>query len=338
MNTDENNSNAINATDDLDAFSADFFGTNPNAPEPVQIEAPDADADNTSPSDADDTNEQPDNEADSDSNEEEDELPEEEEEIVEKPKKKTAQERISEVIGERNAARAALDELRAQLEELKAPKPVEKKEPEAPSVAPTGAPDPNAVDENGEAVYPLGEYDTKFLEDRVNWLFANKEAEQERKRAEQEALNRQQAELAALQTGWKAKLEAAEKTEEMAGIRDKGMAMLQELDSLMDEKHGEFIGKTIMGMEKGVEVFNFLANNLDIARHLATLDTVNATITLGAIQERVGKREGNNVNTRVSKAPEPPKITSRGSNGRFETPDDTEDLDAFSSKFFVKRR
>lgn len=337
MDTEVNDSTAITESDDLDAFSADFFGGS-KAPEPVETEAPDDDANDTSPSDADDTNELSDTEADSDSNEED----EEPETPLDKPKKKTAQERISEVVGERNAARAELEAIRQELEALRAPKPKEEAPAvkDTPSVVPVkGAPDPDAVDENGESLYPLGQYDPKFLEDHVQWLFETKEAEQEAKRAQIEAARQKEVQLTALQSDWQTKLKAAEAQEGMADLREKGQAMLAELDSIItDESYGEFLGKTIMGMEKGVEVFNFLANNLDIAKNLATLDVVNATITLGAIQERVSKRDGNNVKPRVSAAPEPPKTVNRGNHGRFEVPDDTDDLDAFANKFFVKRK
>lgn len=340
MTTENSESNATPQDVNLDEFAQDFFGS--KKPEPVQEDAPvDEGADDTSPSDADDTKpEDANSEAEPDSNEGDgeggDEPP-----VAEKPRKKTAAERISEVIAERNAERDRVAALQARLDAIEAAKAPKPEDTPTPAAAPEeAAPDPDERLEDGSLKYPLGEYDAQYLADRVDYLFQKKEQEAEARRAQAEADNQIISARTTLQQNWETRLQEAEATEEMKDIREAGAVLVSELQDAISPEHGDYLATTIMGMEQGPEVFYFLANNPDVARVIASQDAISATIALGAIQERFrfakeGSENGNQ-KPRVSKAPEPPKQVNRGSNGRFETPDDTEDLDAFARKLFQK--
>ena len=103
-----------------------------------------------------------------DENDEEVDIPADEQEesnaLKLKPKKKTAQERIDELTAARRAAEREAEDLRRQLAERSQPKEVETKEAvEAPA-----GPTPDDVDANGEAKYPLGEFDPGFIRDHLS--------------------------------------------------------------------------------------------------------------------------------------------------------------------------
>lgn len=335
MTTENSESNATPQDVNLDDFAQELFGTKPA--EPVQEEAPvDEGADDTSPSDADDTKPPVDeSEAKPDSNEGEgeDETP------PEKPKKKTAAERISEVIAERNAERDRVAALQARIDAIEAaqaPKPENTPTPAATNEL--VAPDPDELLEDGTLKYALGEYDAQYLADRVDYLFNKKEQELETVRKQKASEEEYVSARVELQNTWETKLQAAEANEDMKDIREVGAVLVSELQDVVSEERGDFIATTIMGMEQGPEVFYFLANNPDVAFSIAKQDLISATIALGAIQERVRSKkepENGNPKPRVSQAPEPPKQVNRGSNGRFETPDDTEDLDSFARKLGI---
>ncbi len=329
-------SNAIEDTTDLDAFSAELLGT--AKPEPVQADAPsDEDADDTSTGDTPDTNEPvEDTEADPDSNEGDDKP----EEVVEKPKKKTAQERISEVIGERNEARERASALEARIAAIEAGKAKPVEAPAPTVVTDNGAPDPDATNEDGSLKYPLGEYDSAFLRDNARYILKSEKEAFDREQAE---TAQQEAEIAArteLQKSWEAKVQSAEATDDMADIREVGMQLVENFADL-EPAYGDYLANTIMDLENGPEVFYYLANNVTEARKIANLGPVKATIALGGLDARIGvskaPQENGTQKTRMTQAPEPPKTVNRGTNGKFDTPDDTDDLAAFEAKLYRKK-
>lgn len=326
------NSNAIN-DDDLDAFSAEFFGS---TKAPVQTEAPSQDADDTSSEgDALDTNEPVvDPEVDPESNEGDDEP----EAVVEKPKKKTAQERISELTAARYEAERKAKEWEDRF--LEATKPQAKVEDPAPTVAPaSGAPDPNEVLADGSPKYRLGEYDPQYMKDNVEFLFEQKMATFAQENAARAAQEQAMSQRSELQVDWETKLAAAEKTEDMADIRTAGMDLVNHFSDL-EEQYGEYLATTIMSLDEGTKVFHYLANNLEEARRIANMGPVKATIALGSLDERFRSRDQGNgtPKPRISSAPPPPNNVNRGTSGRFEVPPDTDDLDAFETVFFKKKK
>lgn len=343
MTTENSESNAIEVTEDLDAFSNDFFGS-ANPENDAAVENGNEDADDTSIGEEDTaaTNEEDTPEEDEgDSNEPESE----EEKPAEKPRKKSAQERISELTAARREAERQAKAWEERFNELlKKGSPGEKEEePKTPAAAnDTGAPDPDEKLEDGSLKYPLGEYDPAYVRDNARFILKQEmdaiRAEQEQEEARRKVVDARTE----LTTAWENKLQEAESSEEMADIREVGLNLVESFSDL-DPEYGDFLATTIMGLEMGPEVFYHLATNLDEAREIADAGGIAATIALGALQERIraGKEPKDGINVKkpkVSKAPEPPKNFNRGSSGRFEVPDDTDDLEAFSEKFFASKR
>jgi hypothetical protein len=248
-------------------------------------------------------------------------------------------------VAERNAERERVAALQARLDAYERSTEAEKQALKEDRKTPATtnelvAPDPDASDENGNLLYPLGEYDSQYLADRVDYLFKQKEQEAEAKRVEMDERSRIINARTELQQNWETRLREAEQTEEMADIRENAAVLISEIQDMVSPEQGDYLATTIMQMEQGPEVLYFLANNIEVAQSIAGQDAISATIALGALQERFRfmkeGRETGNPAPKVSKAPEPPKHVNRGSNGQFETPDDTTDLDAFARKFLKK--
>lgn len=326
------NSNAVDTTD-LDSFSAEFFGGTPQpqedsgTAEEEAVEKVDNDADDTSPVDDTDAT----NDADDEPKAEGDDEPEE------KPKKKSAQERINELTRQRREAERQNAEWERRFNELEARLGNVKETPAPASTDDTGAPDPDALNEDGSRKYELGDYDPQFIRDYHKFA-AREELRAAREEADKEvAAKEAQAARTELNTEWNAKLDAAEEGE-FADIREKGLELVESFNDLSND-YQDYLAQTIMGMDKGIEVFYYLANNPEEARDIVSKGATGATIALGRIEAKfLNAENGNVVKPKVSKAPPPPPAVNRGSNGRFEVPGDTEDLDAFEAVFFNKKR
>lgn len=327
----DTNSNTVDVTtDDLDAFSDLFHGTSEPAKEADIADEPedgsdeDIDADN---SELDDHSV----ETDEDEEAEEEETPEPE--VKPKKNKKSFQERMDEVTREKYEALRRADALEARLQALEANNKTENKEP-APIKEEASAPAPDDVDENGELKYPLGEYDPKYIRDLTRHTIAQeREAERiredERKQAtEAEAI---QQEIA---VQWQAKIEAVK--EDMPDFQEKG-AELENTFRNLEPAYGQYLATTIMTMDKGPEVLYYLSNNIEEAHKIANLGPTQATIALGRLEARFFSESGNNRTVKVSNAPEPPPSLNKGRKVSRDIPDDTDDLDAFSAKFFKKK-
>lgn len=311
-------------TDDLDDFNKLLNG-----------EAGTADA-NKEGEDQPDVNPVEDTDAaeDDDSNEDAtpDEDGEDEDETPPEPKKKpTAKERINELTAARREAErraAALEERLAKLEAA-APKqtvqkPVEDK-----------APDPDAKSEDGSLVYPLGEFDPKYIADLTRHTIKVENEKIASERDKTEAQRKQEAEAAELQNTWNQKLDKAGE-----GIEDlrETIQTLEEEFSHLDESYGVYLAQTIMKMDHGPEVLYYLANNVAETRKIVTMGSVDATIALAKIEAKIEAALDEKVTppVRKTKAPTPP-VPTKGNSGRTGVSGDTDDLDAFEKAFFKKR-
>lgn len=317
-------------TDDLNDFEKTLF--NP--------ESPVEDTGNDTPAETPDEPELPlePEKPDEETPPESDDDPNEEPEDVETPvkKKKTFQDRINEVLEGRRKANEELEAFKAKYAELEAkvakvadpqPKPTETGE---------GPPRTDAIDENGELVYPLGEYDPKFIEDltayQVDKRFKDLEAKQRMAAEEAEKA----AAISQLQNTWNEKVKAAET--EIPDIREKGKELELALDALeVDPMTAEYVASTIMTLDNGPEILYYLATNLDEAAEVFTSSRVAATLMLGAIDSEVRRGKVKATKAKVSKAPEPPEALARGVGTVTEVPDDTDDLIAFEKKLFARR-
>jgi hypothetical protein len=321
MVTDSNETVEVdaNATDDLDAFTAEFFGK-PTEESVEEVEEV-----------VDTPEEETVVEADADAEEEE---VEEEEEPVEEPQPKknrtTAKERISELTADKRALKEENARLQALLED--------KQEPAKVPVVQTKSdePDPEAKDDNGELKYPLGKFDPDFAADHIRWVM---KTEREREAAEAKAVAEVKAQEAAEQellSNWETKLVATE--EVVPDLRDK-LASLEGSFADLEPDHGRFLVETIMELDRGPEVLLFLSDNLGVAEAIVAASPRSAVIALGEIHGRLptkAKTESNK--TKVSKAPTPP-VTTRGNGGSGKViTGDTDNLEDFEREFFKPRR
>ena len=256
---------------------------------------------------------------------------------TEKPKKKTAQDRIKELTAEKyerdrlvEAERVRNAELAAKLADLEARLP--KVVPTLPPVQDEG-PSPTAVDADGEMLYPLGEFDPKFIRDLTKYTIAQ-ERKNDQAEAERASLAVKQQEYnQTLEKEWQGKVAVIEAT--IPDFREKGLVLEKTLTGL-NPQYGEYLARTIMAMDHGPEVLNHLAENPTLAQEIVNKGPQGATIALGRIEARFLQSE--KPKARVSSAP--PKIapTARGVAVGGEVKGDTDDLDAFSQAFFTKKR
>lgn len=326
-------------TDDLDLFSSDFFGQKPATDDPPEEAISDETSSDETESDALDHTHEDDTLADEDDSTEEaegDEPPAEP-----KQKKNRLQERIDELTAGRReaeraeaAARAEIAELKARLDKLA---PVEAPAPAAKTN--NGEPTPDDKNPDGTDKYPLGDFDPQYIRDLTK--FAQAEAWEQLRQSE--AAKEEQKEIAraqaALQQEWNTKLEPAQ--ERYPDFRERSEEMITHFESKIDPAYGEYLTARIMEMDYGPDVLYYLANNMDEAISIVNSGPAKATLALGRIEAKFigAAEEKQTARPKVSKAPPPPAHINKGSAiARTEVPADTEDLEAFSSQFFKKRR
>lgn len=319
--TTENLNEIAPDTDDLDAFTTLFNGT-AKEPEAVEKEAaPTEEVEDLAPED--DTKAV---EAET----LEDEVVEEEKPAEQKKPKNRAQERIDELTADKRAAQREAEELRKRLEAL------EKQEPAKPQAQGAATPDlgtapnPDAKTADGEDVYPLGEFDPKYIRDLTRHTIKEEQAalkaEQEREQAERA----QQKARDELQDAWVDKL-AAEK-DKYEDFYERGVE-LEDTFKDLEPGYSEYLANTIKMMDKGPDVFYHLASNLDEAKRIVALGPLKATLALGRIEALYASNGKAANEALVTKAPPPPQL-NKGTKGRVTVTPDTDDLDAFAKMFF----
>ena len=322
-------------TDDLDLFSASFFGQKEAQPEPASSE--EDEVEQVEESDAtDDTHSSEDDALASDNEDTTDEDEPKDEPEAPKQKKNRFQERIDELTAKAREAERRAEELALKLREQEQPK---KNEPTAPvPQAEQVGPKPDDKNEDGTEKYPLGEFDPNYIRDLTkHTIAAEREAilrqEQEEKR--QREIATQQAEIEA---NWKVKLDSAQ--ERYPDLQEKGQQLVGTFSEI-DQAYGEYLSNVIMGMEYGPDVLYYLANHVDEADKIVKSGATAATIALGRLEARfaLADEEKSTPRPRVSQAPTPPVHVNKGSAvTKPSVPLDTDDLRAFEKEFFKKRR
>jgi hypothetical protein len=307
------------AMDDLDAFSADFFGQKSTSATETKVEAEQDD----------DSETQVETEAQTD---EEDEA-ELKEEVKEAPKKKTVQDRIDEVVRQREELRREserqLAEMRAEIEKLKNPV-----QTATPVNATANEPNPDAVNKDGNPVYALGEFDPQYIRDLTRFTLNQERTKVEAEMAEAQRQSAVQQEQQALTSSWNGKLEEA--TKQYPDLVEKGQALLANFNNL-DQGYAGYLSTVLMQMEKGPDVLYYLSNHPDEARTIVNSGAQRATLALGRIEARFLQSEQEAPKPKITKAPAPPPRTAqaRGTNGAFiAVSPDTDDLEAFEREFF----
>lgn len=256
--------------------------------------------------------------------------------VEEKPKKQTLQERIDEITAKRREAErvadekarenAALLERIKQLEALATPA-----EPKAPvtTKTETAAPDPTAVDENGEDVYPLGEFDPKYIADLTRYEFKRLMEEKTKEEEVLQVKTKEEQAREELVTNWNQKLIEARDTK-YPDFEEKA-AQIQIEFADIDPQYGDFLATTIMGLDNGDDVLYYLGENIDEAKAIANSGGIAAVVALGRLSARLEKSPVTTEKPKVktSKAPEPPPILNKGTSTSDTIRADTASLSEF---------
>lgn len=346
----------VNDTD-IDDFAQEFFAK----PEPKAAkEKPAKEEKSTDGADAVETEEEPEAEAAEPVDTEVEEEVEAEEPAAEddepedefKPKsknRKPARERISELTAERKAAEARALAAEQELARLRAerqnpqPKQEQQEQPVRRPQADPDRPDPNALDDKGEPVYPLGEFDPQYVADNTRFTIRKEMEEQRAQEAQQREAQAEQEHMNALQTEWAGKLTAAEADfDDLRPVIASLEGQLRDVEPQL----GTFLAQTIMSMDVGPQVLYYLANHPDEANEIVAAGPVGATLKLGKLEAKVEaalakrrtpKDQQQAAPVRKTAAPNPAPA-NRGRGSLPSVRGDTDDLDAFEQVFFAKKK
>lgn len=325
--------------DDLDAFSDAFFEKAPEpdkfsdeeAPEFKDEEDDEVDENGDNPPAPETDEDEPDEEAD-------DESPDEEDEPEDKPqekKKSKFQQRIDELVTEARVAQRERDALQAKLAALEARPEVKKEETLRESLAPN-APNPDAVDDKGEPIYPLGEFDPRFIADITRFTINEQMRVEREERQKQEAQEKLTAEQNEIKSKWTEKVAdyAKENPDYGQNVQALGVAL-----GNLEPQYGEYLSTVIMQCDNGPAIMDYLSQNIGEAQKIVASGAHAATLAIGRLDARFEKptEEAPKQRKRVSEAAPPPDIRVRGKGGQFSVRPDTDDLDAFEKEFFRKK-
>lgn len=312
-------------TDDLDAFSDLLSGKAKETPKVEEVKEDPVEDEDLAPVDDEGNDDEP--EADG-----EEDLPQEDP----KPKPKNRfQDRINDLTAKAREAERRESVLQARLAALESKQP-SAVEPAATPVTPVQSdePSPEAKNQDGSDKYPLGEFDPQYIRDLTRHTIQKEQALANQAREAQDAERTANEAKTQLQHQWETNLAPA--TEKYEDFFDKTV-QLEDTFKNLDPGYSEYLASTIKALDNGPDVLYYLANHLDEAQAFVNAGPVMATIALGKFSAMFDKASKADTKAAVvSKAPPPPQV-NKGSKARVNTPDDTDDLDAFAEKFFKKK-
>lgn len=330
-------------TDDQAGFEAEFFGTEAPEAEESENEVEDAPEDDDQPEDngAEDAPDDPLAPEDEEEPEDEDE-PEEE---VDRPGKnrKSAQARINELTAKvrETERREAADKatFMQRIEELEAAVKENKPKAKVQDILPDGAPKPDDLDEDGDPVYALGEFDPNFLRDLTKFTFKEEMKAAETKREQDSIQAKIEEEREIIKTQWVDRLDKYE--EAVPDIREKISDLTNTFQSV-EPGYGEYLATTLMVSDYGVQIMEYLSDNIGEAQKIVASGPAAATLALGRLEARFVKAETPAEDKlvkqqKVTEAGTPPESANRGRGAKFNVPIDTDNQDAFEKEFFKKR-
>lgn len=321
MSTEQNTPVELDGNNLSEDFARDLLGQGTQAPasaeaEPEETPEVELDASNTN---------------DEVTQDDEDDTPQEQEtDQAPKPKKKTAQERINELVGKQREAERKLEEAQKRIEELTAKSTAATKE----QVGPT----PDDKNEDGTEKYPLGEFDANYIRDltRFEYSRAKEEAEIEQKLAAEKAKVQEieDAQQADVQAAWNEELQSAQ--ERYPDFMEVAQDFVSTIEKVIPEDFGAYLSEVIKQMDNGTEVLYYLANNQEEAGDILAAGPVKATLSLGAISKRLNKASPEAEVVNPTKAPPPPKYNKGTAGATGKVRPDTDDLTKFAREFFKK--
>jgi vacuolar-type H+-ATPase subunit E/Vma4 len=263
--------------DNLDEFENAFFNR-----KPVATEQPEPEKDD----EVDEEVAEIEDDALATEENDETEVEEEVEDPKPQPKKKASvQDRINELTAKAREAERREAELRRELEGLKVRQPEADTQPEVKQAEDDG-PQPDDVDENGDPLYALGEFDPKFITALTRHTI-QKEREAAKQEAEAEARQKQlEAEHAALEQTWGEKVSEAEK--ELPDLREH-LQSLTDTFAEVDPAYGEFLAATVMSCDFGPQIMYYLSQNIGEAQKIVASGPAAATLALGRLDAKFSK-------------------------------------------------
>lgn len=201
----------------------------------------------------------------------------------------------------------------------------------------TEGPGPDDKDAKGDLLYPLGEYDPKFIADRTRYEFTQLQAEAEVTRKRDAEAAARMSEQTALETEWQEKLNTSIENK-YPDFLERNMELSDTLSDLNPE-YGQYLANTIMSMEYGTDVLYHLASNLEEAKNIASMSPGKATLALGRLEAAFATNgdEPRGTKPKVSNAPAPPPV-NKGSSTKMSVRPDTDDLDAFEREFYKRAK
>jgi hypothetical protein len=332
----DDNSNLVDM-DDLKAFEDKFYGIEP---EDFKEEEEPTFREDELEEDEVDENEDDSLAPDDDEQDEPEDKDEEEEEPEPEPedkgkKKSRYQSRIDELVTDARVAEREVERLRREVEALKSGRVEKVQEPEVKQTE--AAPNPNAVNEKGEPIYALGEFDPKFVADLTRFTIAQEHRAIREAEAKEQAARKAAEAQRELSSKWNEKVEKF--VEEIPDYSEK-VVKLERAFQGIEPQYGNYLAGTIMQCDNGPEIMYYLSQNIDEAQKIVASGAFDATLAIGRLSARLEKpkQEEKRNTKKVSKAPEPPEAEARvrGSGGQFTVSPDTSDLDAFEREFFKK--
>lgn len=261
-----------------------------------------------------------------------------------KKAKPSARERINELTrlryeesrGRIDAERKAF-ELEQRLAKLENPSRQSEEvtpQPQTQSRLPQGAPNPDATNKDGSAIYPLGEYDPKFIFDLTQFTVEQKTREMEDQRKVQLEQEKLVNERKVIVDKYHERLQAYE--EEAPEVRE-NIAGLMTTFASIEPAYGEYLATTIMECENGPAIMDYLSQNIGEAQGIVASGPAAATRAIGRLEVRLMKEEKSDeqhVEVNTPGSPPPPPTPTRGSGkGRATVRPDTNDYSAFKRDF-----
>lgn len=285
-----------------------------------------------------DTEEEEEDEEDSTEDDSEDEGDSEE---GSRKKPNRFQKRIDDLVSQREQEKREKQELQAKLNELLEQEDKAKDAPAKQETATdSGEPDPDALDENGLPVYPLGNMDAQYVRDLAKYTVQTEQARIAQEQEEQRHQREMEKQRAEIQQNWDSRLDTAK--EEYTDFDERGV-QLMEVVNQFDTKYADYLATMIMDLDNGPDVLYHLASNLDEAKEILQKGPQKATLALGHLDGKVSETRGAKKTKakakRVSKAPRPPSSTNKGSTQSMpRVSADTDDLAAYERQYVKRSR
>lgn len=251
-------------------------------------------------------------------------------------KKNSFQERINELTAKARTEEREKIALLKRLEELEAVVKKEAVKDQKPlrEQLPDGAPSPEAKGEDGEPLYPLGEFDPQYIRDLTKFTIAEESTRAKEEAAKEAQAKEYQEYQAAVRDHWVEKVAEVEET--IPEIRE-SIQNLTETFGDVDGPFGEYLATTIMSSDFGPQIMHYLSQNIGEAQKIVASGPAAATLALGRLEARFEfstKQEEQKRNKKVTDAREPPTDRTRGVHGQFSVAPDTDNQRAFEREFF----